>query len=76
MLDLTESEFALLLQVCARGGASWARVQALLAQMTKELTRLQPETLAAAEQYFRCCSEPVYAHKVPLKVTTFQYLLV
>ena len=53
-LDLTEAEFALLLQACARGAAPWGRVQALLAQMTNELTRLQPETLAAAEQYFRC----------------------
>lgn len=53
-LDLTEPEFALLLQACARGGAPWDRVQALLKKMTRELTRLQPETLAAAEQYFRC----------------------
>lgn len=52
-LDLTESEFALLLQACARGAASWQAVKALLSRMTKELTRLQPETLAAAEQYFR-----------------------
>ncbi|KAL0051819.1 hypothetical protein WJX82_002667 [Trebouxia sp. C0006] len=52
-LDLTESEFALLLQACARGAASWQSVKALLSRMTKELTRLQPETLAAAEQYFR-----------------------
>ncbi|KAL3153111.1 hypothetical protein ABBQ38_012130 [Trebouxia sp. C0009 RCD-2024] len=52
-LDLTETEFALLLQACARGAASWQRVQSLLVKMTKELTRLQPETLAAAEQYFR-----------------------
>lgn len=52
-LDLTETEFALLLQACARGGASWQRVQSLLVKMTKELTRLQPHTLAAAEQYFR-----------------------
>lgn len=52
-LDLTEAEFALLLQACARGNASWDRVQALLKRMSRELTRLQPETLAAAEQYFR-----------------------
>lgn len=52
-LDLTETEFALLLQACARGKASWQTVQGLLSKMTKELTRLQPETLAAAEQYFR-----------------------
>lgn len=52
-LDLTETEFALLLQACARGSASWQTVQGLLLMMTKELTRLQPETLAAAEQYFR-----------------------
>ena len=52
-LDLTELEFGLLLQACARGGASWKQVQALLKRMSRELTRLQPETLAAAEQYFR-----------------------
>ena len=52
-LDLTEVEFALLLQACARGSASWHCVQELLSRMTKELTGLQPETLAAAEQYFR-----------------------
>ena len=52
-LDLTETEFALLLQACARGSASWQTMQGLLLMMTKELTRLQPETLAAAEQYFR-----------------------
>ena len=52
-LDLTESEFALLLHACAIGNASWQSVQGLLSRMTKELTRLQPETLAAAEQYFR-----------------------
>lgn len=52
-LDLTEAEFAVLLQACARGRAPWGRVQALLKQMTRELTRLQPETLVAAEQYFR-----------------------
>lgn len=52
-LDLTESEFALLLHACAVGNASWQSVQGLLSRMTKELTRLQPETLAAAEQYFR-----------------------
>ena len=52
-LDLTETEFALLLQACARGNASWQAVQGLLNRMTKELTGLQPETLAAAEQVFR-----------------------
>jgi len=52
-LDLTESEFTLLLQACARGNASWQAVKGLLSKMTKELTRLQPDTLAAAEQYFR-----------------------
>ena len=52
-LDLTETEFARLLQACARGSASWQTVQGLLLRMTKELTRLQPETLAAAEHYFR-----------------------
>lgn len=52
-LDLTESEFALLLQACARGGASWQAIQGLLGRMTKELTGLQPGTLAAAEQLFR-----------------------
>lgn len=52
-LDMTELEFGLLLQACARGGASWKQVQALLKRMARELTRLQPETLAAAEQYFR-----------------------
>ena len=55
-LDLTEAEFALLLQACARGNASWQTVHTLLTKMTKELTRLQPETLAAAEQYFRLAS--------------------
>ena len=57
-LDLTEAEFALLLQACARGSASWQTVQRLLLTMTKELTRLQPETLAAAEQYFRSAAAP------------------
>jgi hypothetical protein len=51
-LDLTEDEFAALLRVCAaRGGA--ARAPALLARVGRELTRLAPPTLAAAEAYFR-----------------------
>ncbi len=51
-LDLTEDEFAALLRACAaRGGA--ARAPALLARIGRELTRLAPPTLVAAEAYFR-----------------------
>ena len=54
------TEFALLLQACARGNASWQTVQDLVSRMTKELTGLQPETLAAAEQYFRSAIQLFY----------------
>jgi len=65
-LDLTEDEFAALLRACAaRGGAARApallracaarggAAPALLARIGRELTRLAPPTLVAAEAYFR-----------------------
>ena len=53
-LDLTEDEYALLLGVCAAEGARWEAAAQLLARMSRELTALQPATLAAAEALFRC----------------------
>ena len=51
-LDLVETDFAVLLEGCQHG-ATWGQVSALLQDMTRELTALQPSTIAAAEAFFR-----------------------
>lgn len=51
-VDLTEEEFALLVDVCAHG-APWAQAQAVLGSMSQELTSLQAGTLAAVDRFFR-----------------------
>ena len=53
-LDLTEDEYALLVGVCSAEGARWEAAAQLLARMSRELTVLQPSTLAAIEALFRC----------------------
>ena len=53
-LDLTEDEYALLIGVCAVEGAHWEAAVQVLARMSRELTILQPATLAAVEAFFRC----------------------
>ena len=54
-LDLVETDFAVLLEGCQHG-ATWGQVTALLQDMTRELTALQPSTVAAAEAFFRSAS--------------------
>ena len=54
-LDLVETDFAVLLEGCQHG-ATWGQVSALLQDMTRELTALQPSTIAAAEAFFRSAS--------------------
>ncbi len=54
-LDLVETDFAVLLEGC-KHGATWGQVSALLQDMTRELTALQPSTIAAAEAFFRSAS--------------------
>ena len=53
-LDLTEEEYAQLIGVCAHEGATWRHAAVVLARMSRELTQLQPATLAAVERFFRC----------------------
>ncbi|KIZ02508.1 Pentatricopeptide repeat-containing protein [Monoraphidium neglectum] len=50
-LDLTESEYALLLEAVARGG-SYAQFAALLGRMQADLNQLRPSTLALVERFF------------------------
>jgi hypothetical protein len=52
-LDITEDEYALLIGVCAAEGATWGAAARVLARMSRELTQLQPATLAAVERFFR-----------------------
>lgn len=52
-LDLTEEEYTLLIGVCAAEGATWETAAGVLARMSRELTQLQPATLAAVERFFR-----------------------
>ena len=54
-LDLTESEFASLLGVCAHDVGP-ERAEVVLQRMGRELTVLSDSTLAAATSYFRCAA--------------------
>ena len=60
-LDLTEEEYAQLMAVCAHDGATWQHAAGVLARMSRELTQLQPGTLAAVERFFRHAT----AHRTP-----------
>ena len=64
-LDLVETDFAVLLEGCQHG-ATWGQASALLLAMTRELTALQPSTVAAAEAFFRSASS--FGFHVPAPV--------